>query len=43
VRALFALQPHERILGFVHIGTASEAAPERLRPDPDSLLQDLEL
>ena len=24
----------ERIIGFIHIGTAREAAPERPRPDP---------
>ncbi|MEO8670979.1 MAG: nitroreductase [Tahibacter sp.] len=28
----------ERIIAFVHIGTASEAAPERLRPDLASLV-----
>jgi nitroreductase len=43
VHALFGLQPHERILGFVHIGTAQEPAPERLRPDPDALLRELSL
>jgi nitroreductase len=29
---LFGLSPQERIVSFVHIGTAREAAPERLRP-----------
>jgi nitroreductase len=33
----------ERVLGFIHIGTASERAPERDRPDPDDLLRELEL
>jgi nitroreductase len=37
------LGEHERILGFIHIGTATEAVPERERPDPDSLLGELEL
>ena len=41
VRARFGLSEHERILGFVHIGTAAEAAPERVRPDPATLLSDL--
>jgi nitroreductase len=30
--ALLQLNPQERIVGFVHIGTARESAPERLRP-----------
>jgi nitroreductase len=43
VHAWFGLQPHEAILGFVHIGTASEPAPERVRPDPAALLSELSL
>ena len=39
----FGLREHERILGFIHIGTPMEAAPERERPDPLSLLSDLAL
>ena len=31
---------HERIAGFVHIGTPRQAAPERDRPDPRALLAD---
>jgi nitroreductase len=31
--ALLGLSAQERIASFVHIGTAREAAPERLRPD----------
>src|SRR5688572_3559912 len=42
LHARFGLVTHERILGFIHIGTASEAAPERLRPDPASLLTDFD-
>ena len=30
--ALFDLAPGERIIAFVHVGTAQEAAPERTRP-----------
>ena len=30
----------ERVVGFVHIGTPREPAPERARPDPMSLLTD---
>lgn len=32
VAALLGLGDHERIIGFVHIGTAKEPAPERTRP-----------
>lgn len=31
---------HERVLGFVHIGTIAAAQPERERPDPRDLLTD---
>lgn len=31
---------NEKVLGFIHIGTASEAAPERARPEPSDLLSD---
>jgi nitroreductase len=34
---------HEHILGFIHIGNISEAAPERVRPDAMALLSDLTL
>jgi nitroreductase len=43
VLARLGLAADERILGFIHIGTATEPAPERLRPDPDTLLTDLRL
>ena len=32
-RAALGLALHERIAGFVHLGTQSEAQPERARPD----------
>jgi len=37
------LAEHECVLGFIHIGTPTEAAPERDRPDPLSLLSEPEL
>jgi nitroreductase len=40
VTARLGLDAHERVLGFVHIGTASAEAPERVRPDPRELLSD---
>jgi nitroreductase len=43
VRSRLGIGGHERILGFIHIGTAREDAPERLRPDPATLLSDLSL
>ena len=38
VHSLLGLAAGERILGFIHIGTAREPAAERERPDPDALL-----
>lgn len=35
----FGLGPHERIAGFIHIGTETSAPPERPRPDLDSITQ----
>lgn len=32
VAALLELNEHERIIGFIHIGTVQENVPERLRP-----------
>jgi nitroreductase len=43
VRARLGVGDGERVLGFIHIGTAREPAPERVRPDPASLLGDLRL
>jgi nitroreductase len=34
------LAPHEQLLGFIHIGTASGEVPERLRPALDTKLTD---
>jgi nitroreductase len=38
---LLGLGGHERIAGFIHIGTPRLEAPERERPDPATLLSDL--
>lgn len=40
ITGLLGLTEHERVLGFIHIGTPREAAPERARPDPRELLSD---
>lgn len=37
---LLGLAGHERIAGFIHIGTPRLQAPERDRPDPATLLSD---
>lgn len=36
-RRILGLAPQERVVGFVHIGTFSGDAPERPRPDVDTL------
>src|SRR6478736_2332487 len=41
VEARLGLGENARILGFIHLGTAREAAPERERPDAMSLLSEL--
>lgn len=40
VAATLGLAGDERIVGFIHIGTPRQEAPERDRPDPSQLLQD---
>lgn len=40
VERLLGLQPGERIVGFIHIGTPKMDAPERERPHPATLLRD---
>lgn len=42
-RRLMGLGPHDRVAGFIHIGTPMLEAPERNRPDPQALLSDLVL
>jgi nitroreductase len=41
--ARLGLTENERVLGFIHIGTAKEPSAERERPDPSALLSDLRL
>jgi nitroreductase len=36
-RRLLGLAPHERVIGFLHIGTFTGSAPERPRPDVSAL------
>jgi len=40
VAKLLGLADHERVVAFVHIGTAREAAPERTRPDVASVVSE---
>lgn len=40
VRARLGITGHEAVLGFIHIGSASAQAPERLRPRARDLLSD---
>lgn len=40
ITALLGLTEHERVLGFVHIGSVLEAAHDRERPDPQTFLSD---
>lgn len=39
-RTMLGLAPHERVVGFVHIGTFEGTAPERPRPDVEKLVSD---
>jgi nitroreductase len=43
VTVRLGLQENERVLGFIHIGTAAERTPERERPEVGELLSELEL
>lgn len=40
VLSLLGLGEHERIAGFIHLGTPKQDVPERDRPDPSTLLSD---
>lgn len=40
ILAKLGLAASENLVGFIHIGTAREPAPERPRPDPATLLTD---
>ena len=39
-RALLGLAPHERVIGFVHIGSFPGDDFERQRPDPAAVVSD---
>lgn len=39
-RRLLGLAPHEKVVGFVHIGSHSGEVPERPRPDPATLVSE---
>jgi nitroreductase len=39
-RRLLGLSPRERVVGFVHVGTAAAPPPERPRPELSSLVSD---
>ncbi|MGF7006768.1 nitroreductase family protein [Aminobacter sp. BE322] len=39
-RALLGLAPHERVVGFIHIGSYDGSAPERPRPEVSRLYSD---
>ena len=39
-RAILGIAPHERVVGFVHIGSYDGTAPERPRPDVRTLYSD---
>jgi nitroreductase len=39
-RDLLGLAPHEKVVAFIHVGTAAKEAPERSRPDPAKLFAD---
>jgi nitroreductase len=39
-RRILGLAPHERMVGFVHIGTQQGDAPDRPRPDPATLVSE---
>jgi nitroreductase len=39
-RRILGLAPHERVVGFVHIGTYRGTPPDRPRPDPATLVSE---
>jgi len=43
VAATLGLAEHEKVLGFIHVGTATERIAERERPDPIDLTRELQL
>ncbi len=43
VAATLGLAGNEKVLGFIHVGTATERIAERKRPDPADLTRELQL
>lgn len=43
VATALGLAGNEKVLGFIHVGTASERIAERERPDPADLISELQL
>lgn len=43
VAGTLGLSGNEKVLGFIHVGTASERIAERTRPDPAGLTRELQL
>ncbi len=39
-RAILGLQPSERVVGFIHIGSHAENVVDRPRPEPESVMTD---
>jgi len=39
IQAVMGLEPHEKIAGFLYLGTASQLARERKRPNLPDLIQ----
>jgi nitroreductase len=39
-RAFLGLAPHERVIGFVHVGTYDARIPDRPRPEPTAVMSD---
>ncbi len=40
VARMLGLEADERVIGFIHLGTAKIDVPERDRPDPEELLSE---
>ena len=40
VAEMLGLEPHEHVIGFIHLGTPSREIPERRRPDAGALLSE---
>jgi len=43
VTSTLGLSDNEKVLGFIHVGTAKERIAERDRPDPVAITRELQL